>query len=193
VDVRIEHGDYGRTNMGVVLRSVGYRLDQLHLKHVEKVNMADITTLCSCLRVLVFDHCTYVPREPYTVIRSDLPHFTSVRVLVIYETAEYVEYSRHLGYYANLVLFMCNGVDVMADDFMFEAVQNGAFRSIEHFEVIGSETGDLSMDTVWLLINNCEHLKTVGRLGTWRRVSPDDVSDLKTKIRSENLDLKIIK
>jgi hypothetical protein len=37
---------------------------------------------------------------------------------------------------------------------MAEAIQSGAFRNIEQFEVIGSEKGDLSMDTVWLLLNN---------------------------------------
>jgi hypothetical protein len=193
VDVRIEQAHYEQSNMDVLLTGIGHRLDQLHLRDVDNVHMTDIVTLCSSLRVLVLDHCTYIPTDPNTLMWSDISHFQNVNVLDIYDISVSDVYNLHLGYYVNLDTFVCVGVHVLSDGFMDQAVKNGAFRNIKHFEVDGTETGDLSMDTVWLLLDNCERLKTLGRLATWRLVTAENVLDLESRVLSENIDLTIIK
>lgn len=128
--------------------------------------MSHIVTLCSCLLILKIDQCTTVPTEFYTTVRRDLPHFKSVNILIIYWTSGSEVYNIPLEYYVNLEEFMCGGVEFLNEGFVDQAVNNGAFKSIKHFEVDGTEAGDLSMETVWLLLDNCEHLKTLGSLAT---------------------------
>ena len=87
---------------------------------------------------------------------------------------------------------MCTGVDILTDKFMTEAIQNGAFRNIEWFEVKETEYGALSMATVELLLNNCECLKTLGKLRSWRRLTPEDILSVTMRACSENLHLNIL-
>jgi hypothetical protein len=47
------------------------------------------------------------------------------------------------------------------------------------------------MDTLLLLLNICEHLKAVGRLGTWRLVTSGNISELETKVRLKNIELTV--
>ena len=80
----------------------------------------------------------------------------------------------------------------MSDDFIAEAVENGAFRNIVCFDVEGTGAGDLSMRTVFLLLNKCNRLKTVGRLKTWSHVTRESIIHLANKVKLENLCVTIL-
>jgi hypothetical protein len=192
-EVYIQDVSYEVCNMRVVLEGVGHRLEHLQLLYVTDVDMADIVTLCCSLGVLELQSCTTVSTNLDTVIKRDLPHFKSVSLLIIEQTSENEVYYRHLGYYINLRVFMCKGVDVLSDSFMAESVQNGGFRNITRFEVNETGAGHLSMDTVILLFENCKDLKTIGVLGTWHHVTPEDIVLLENRVRMGNVNLKILK
>jgi hypothetical protein len=191
VELHIDNGDYLKSNMETVLQGVGHRLERLYLCSVRNVNMSHIVTLCSCLLSLKIKYCTIVLTEFYTTVRRDLPHFKSVNSLIISFSPVSEVYNVPLGYYINLEVFVCRGVKFLSDGFVDQAVKNGAFRSIKHFVVYGGESGDLSMNTVRLLLDNCEHLKTLGRLGTWCNVTAQNIRHLESIVRLENLDLTI--
>lgn len=84
-----------------------------------------------------------------------------MNVFDIYQISENEMCSAHLGYYVDLDSVKCKGFGVLIYDFMDETVQNGAFSNTEQFEVRGTAVGHLSMDTVRLLLEICEHLKAV--------------------------------
>ena len=192
ISLHIEKADYVKCNMQGVLQGVGHRLEELELRCVDNVNTAHIVTLCSCLDTLVLKYCTFTPLDPCTFLKPDLPHFKSVKVLKIRHPSQNEVYNRYLRFYVNLTKFVCTGVDILTDKFMTEAIQNGAFRNIEWFEVKETEYGALSMATVELLLNNCECLKTLGKLRSWRRLTPQGISDLKSRVSLHNLDLNIL-
>jgi hypothetical protein len=192
VELRIKNRDYLLSNMVTVLQGVGHRLERLHLYSVTDVNMYDIVTLCSCLLSLSIDYCTTVPTDFYTTVNRDLRHFQSLNSLIIVATSVSEGYNILLGYYVNLEEFMCGEVEFLSHDSVAQAVQNGGFRCIKHFDVLDSDVGDLSMDTVRLLLDTCVHLKTLGTLTSWNRVSAQNIRHLKSRVRSENLDLTLI-
>jgi hypothetical protein len=192
-ELHLDEGDYVTSNMAAVLQGVGHRLNELDLRKIYNVNMADTVTLCSRLDVLVLECCTFVPLAKHTFLSSDLPHYKTVDLfLYIHQTPENEEYNRHLRYYVNLTAFMCAGVHIVTDDFVADAIHNGAFRYIVNFEVEDAEDGDLSMTTVELLLEHCEHLETLGYLQSWRRLTPQNISDLKDRILLQNLNLGIV-
>ena len=74
---------------------------------------------------------------------------------------------------------------------MDETIYNGTFRRPERFEVKGTAFGNMSMETVLMLLNICEHLKAVGRLGTWRLFTSGNISELETKVRLKIFELTV--
>lgn len=76
---------------------------------------------------------------------------------------------------------------------MGDAVENGAFGNIRRVELNWIGTVHLSIDTVILFLKNCEFFKTIGELGTWRHISPEDIVLLDNRVVMENLDLKMLK
>jgi hypothetical protein len=192
-DISIHTGAYNLCNMRVVLEGVGHRLEDLEFQTVDEVCIADIITLCSCLKVLILEYCTCDPANLNTVMRRDHPHFSSLRKINI--TGNEIEndlYYRRLRYYVNLEMFVCNGVNNLSDDFISRAVENGAFKNIEYFEVDGTDAGVLSINTVYLLLNNSNDLECVGRLGTWSNVTPESINELEASIQLQNIDLEIL-
>jgi len=49
----------------------------------------------------------------------------------------------------------------------------------------------MSMNTVLLLLKIYEYLEAVEHLGTWRLVTPGNVSELEAKVRLENYDIPV--
>jgi hypothetical protein len=192
-EIYIQRGGYERCNMRFVLEGVGHRLEKLQFEDVFDVRMAEIVTLCSCLKVLILEYCTCDSTDLDTVITRDLPHFRSVRkISIIGNENENDLYYEHLGFYVNLEEFFCKGVNNLSDDFIAEAVENGAFKNIEYFDVDGTHAGVLSMSTVFRLLNNSNHLEIVGSLGTWSNVTPESIIELETVVKLQNLDLQIL-
>jgi hypothetical protein len=99
---------------------------------------------------------------------------------------------RRLRHYANLQIIECKGVNILTDDFIRDAILQGAFRNIVRFCVEEIARGALSMRTVELLIQHCDNLREIGYLGSWRLVDPELISDLRNRIAVMNYNLHIL-
>jgi hypothetical protein len=82
-------------------------------------------------------------------------------------------------------------VDILTDDFIRDAMLQGAFRNILRFWVEETGDGALSMKTVELLLQHCEDLREIGYLGTWRLVSRNQYKALTKRIKDTNYDIII--
>jgi hypothetical protein len=83
-------------------------------------------------------------------------------------------------------------VEIFTDDFVRDAVRRGTFRNLECFHIQETGYGNLTMEAVELLIEHCEHLKSLGFLETWNQFNPGLIKDLKQGILLRNFDLEII-
>jgi hypothetical protein len=184
-------GDYRVSNMQAALQRAGHRLGTLALEFVENVNMAHIVSLCTRLNTLVLTYCTFERLQFDMAFEREIPHFESLTRLIIYQNSINEVYKKHLLFYVNLKTFLCSGLDIMTNEFVTEAVRNGAFRNIVQFKVRGNRNAAVSKRTVELLLSNCEYLRGLGFLRSWGPFTEEDVRDVRNRARNQNFDLKI--
>jgi hypothetical protein len=192
VKLQIKRANYQSCNLNAVLVGMGHRLSHLYLINVQYVNMADIVNMCSSLKSLVLKACTFVPFNGNAHLDTALPHYRSVTDLKLLWNSRHQIDFRHLRHYVNLQVFECKGVNVLTDDFIRDAVWKGAFRNILRFKIEEIAHGALTMRTVELLLQHCEHLREIGHLGSWRLVDPEHISDLRNRIVITNFNLHIV-
>jgi hypothetical protein len=191
VNLKITIGNSDSFNLNAVLIGMGQRLKELHLCFVGNVNMTHIVTLCSSLKRLNLQECTFVPFNENSIIDTDLPHYRSLIELKLMDNSPHQMDFRHLRHYVNLQLLECHGVDVLTHDFFDEAMRQGSFRNILRFCVLESGVGALTMRTVELLLQHCENLREIGYLKTWSLLSQSQCTELIKRIRIMNIDVRI--
>ncbi|PNF15672.1 hypothetical protein B7P43_G14264 [Cryptotermes secundus] len=191
VNLHIINGNYEKCNLGAVLIGMGHRLIDLCLYDITDVNIAHIVMPCSSLKRLVLKGCTFVSQNKNSALDTYLPHYKSLIILKLIGNSSHQTDFHHLRYYDNLQVFECKGLDILTDDFIRDATRQGAFRNILRFWVEDTGLGALTMSTVELLLQHCEHLREIGLLRSWRRVTLSQCSDLIERMRSMNFDLQL--
>ncbi|XP_023724907.1 uncharacterized protein LOC111874023 [Cryptotermes secundus] len=190
--LQIRKADYESCNLNAVLIGVGHRLCHLYLVHIKNVRMVEIVNFCSSLECLLLKRCSFVRLNENGILGTDPPHYRSVTDLKLLGDSHHEIDFRHLQHYVNLQILECTGVNTLNDDFIEDAVRQGAFRNIVCFKVEEIAPGALTMRTVELLIRHCEHLKELGYLRSWRLVEPEFISNLRNIIVTTNSDLHIL-
>jgi hypothetical protein len=191
VNLRIKIGNSDSFNLNAVLSGMGQRLNELRLCFVECVNIAHIVMLCSSLKRLNLEECTFVPFNENSIKDTDLPHYRSLSELKLMDNLPRQINFGYLRHYVNLQLLECHGVDILTDDFIHEAMRQGAFRNILRFCVLETGVGALTMRTVELLLQHCENLREIGYLKTWGLLSESQCTELIKRIRIMNIDVRI--
>jgi hypothetical protein len=190
--LQITNGDYGMYNLNTVLQDIGHRLTELRLKNTVNVNINDMVTLCSGLECLVLEICRFLPLRAYEPLDPQLPHFKSLISLTITKRPDDNTDFRYLRHYVNLKTIECRGVYIFTHDFVSDCVNRGRFRNLERFHINEAWQGGLTMQSIELLIQHCEHLKSVGYLATWANLNPFLIRDLNQSILFRNFDLEIL-
>jgi hypothetical protein len=191
VDLQIMVGSYEKCNLTGLLIGMGCRLSDLTLFRIRKVNFANIVLLCSPLKRLVLEECTFVQLTENADIDTDPPHYRNVTEFKLIGKSRHKIDVRHLLYYINLQIFECKGVNILTDDFIHDAMRQGAFRNILRFWVEETGHGALTMRTVELLLQHCDNLREIGLVESWRRVTQNECSDLIERMRIMNIDLHV--
>jgi hypothetical protein len=189
--LQITGTNYQASGLHAVLNVTGHRLTDLSLCGVYNLNLADIISLCSCLKLLTLDHCIFIPSSVNIPFNHETSHFKSLINLTITENPENQINYRHLQYYVNLNILNCSGVNIITDDFIVDGVRRGAFRNLMHFYIKGSGDGSLTIRAAELPVQHCEHLQGRGYLASWPRVNPNLIQNFRREILARNFDLDI--
>jgi hypothetical protein len=191
--LHIANGNYVSSNLQTSCTSGSHTLGEMGLYYVKYMNIKHDIALCSCLESLSLECCLFVILPQNTLFNTEIPHFESVRRLNLIQNIEDEMYNRYLGYYLNLEILICKGVDILDDDFVSETIRKGGFRNIVQFRVEATGDGALTMRTVELLMRHCTHLHTLGNLLCWPRLTADLVFNFLTsdsvKYRSSSITL----
>jgi hypothetical protein len=191
VNLQIMVGNSEKCNLTGVLIGMGNRLSSLSLFCIRNVNIANLVMLCSPLKSLVLEACTFVPLNGNAELDTELPHYRNLTEFKLVGNSCHQIDFRHLRHYVNLQILECKGVNILTDGFIRDAMRQGAFRNILRFWVEESGHGALTMRTVELLLQHCEHLREIGLMRSWRRVTPSQCSHLVERMRTMNIDLNI--
>ncbi|XP_023712936.1 uncharacterized protein LOC111867373 [Cryptotermes secundus] len=189
--LQISNAHYGTCNLTNVLRGIGHRLRYLRLYKVRYANLQDIVTLCPCLEILTLWECIFSPLNQNTRIDPQLPHFRSVITLKIRKKFRGQISYNYLLYYVRLKTIILDGVNIFTMDVMREALRRGTFTHLEHFYILETSHGVLTIEAVDLLIEHCSYLKGLGYLGRCPCIDQNSIQQLKSRILERNFDLEI--
>ncbi|XP_021931632.1 uncharacterized protein LOC110835588 isoform X2 [Zootermopsis nevadensis] len=178
--------NYNTTNMGTVIENMGIRLTRLIMIQVANVDIVQIITSCSVLKILDLRYCRVITPENFS-LSPELPHFTSVNEIILSKNQDFRDFHKYLVHYVNLEVFHAHHV-AEVDHAIISAILNaGGFRKLT--KIVLAFCGHLKLDTAMLLIQKCDYLTFLGNMNTWRDFSEDDTKTLMDCIKVNNLAL----
>jgi hypothetical protein len=180
---------YNVYNLKNIFIFFGRRLTYLGMFYVKDINMFEIVCSCSVLKTLVVKHCS-LTMSVDLVLAPKLPHFRSVKKIMLESNQGFNIFPRYVHYYSNLEVFNAELVMEIQDETMGAILNSGGFRNLS--ELVARECGPLTLQTAALLIRRCANLSYLGKLSTWSGVSVDDLMTLLHYVKVNNLALTIV-
>ncbi|PNF33416.1 hypothetical protein B7P43_G03364 [Cryptotermes secundus] len=172
--------------LGVVIRCLGQNLTNLKMNEILDININDLINYCTVLKELSILYSHMIIRRTFELIS---PHFRNLKVIRLRYDWGPFDFSSILHLYINLNVLHLVGMVEITDTFMKQTVTAGGFRNLT--ECFIEFCGDMSMDTAWLLLQNCPNLTTIGNIDSWSRVDEREVAALLTFLRNNNLSLEV--
>jgi hypothetical protein len=166
------------------MKRLGKTLTTLEMNRADNLKMDDLINYCPVLNSLTISKCRIICTE---IFHGELPHFKNLGELELcYNDVEF-DLTCVLPHYVNLNVLRLVGMEEVTETFVTQIVIAGGFRNVTEFVIDGG--GRLSMDTVWLVMQNCHNLTKLGNMNRWRGVPRDEVETLIYYIKISNLSL----
>jgi hypothetical protein len=171
---------------GDVIRGLGPTLTTLKMDQVDNLNINDLINYCTVLKELILSYSHIIYPE---IIDRILPHFQNLKDLTLRQNKGEFDFSSILPLYVNLEVLHVVGMAGMSDTVIREIVTAGGFRNVTEFVV--DHCGNLSMDTAWLLMDNCPNLAKLGNIDSWPGVTEFQEMTFLCFVRTNNLPLSV--
>jgi hypothetical protein len=166
------------------IRQVGANLTTLEMNQVWDINVNDIVNYCCALNSLDLKHCRTMD---IGVGDRNSVHFRNLRILKFVINMGVFGFGSILYLYYNLNEFHAAHVRVVTETLIRQIVTHGGFRHLNKFVV--KNCGYMTMETAWVLLENCPDLTEIGNIYTWSEVITDEVQTFLNFIRYNNLSL----
>jgi hypothetical protein len=168
------------------LISLGETLSVLEMHEVENVNIDDIINYCTVLNELNMTSCSIICTA---VFDRKLPHFRNLKELRLRDNRGQSYFCNFLHFYINLSVFHAVGMSEINDTFIGQLVRVGGVRNVTEFVL--DNCGHLSMETIFLVTNNCPNLAKLGNIGSWPGTSNEEEVNFLNYLRNNNLSLTV--
>jgi hypothetical protein len=169
-----------------VIRGLGPTLTILIMGQVGYLNINDLINYCTVLKELTISYCHIIYPE---IIDRILPHFQNLTRLILRQNKGEFNFSSILPLYVNLEVLHVVGMARMSDTVIRQIVTAGGFRNVTEFVV--DYCGYMSMDTAWLLMENCPNLTKLGKIDSWPGVTEVQEITFLCFVRTNNLPLSV--
>jgi hypothetical protein len=170
------------------MKRLGTTLTKLEMNRADNLKMDDIIIYCSVLNSLSISYCRVICTETFDG-ESKLPHFKNLEELRLCHNGVEFDFTSVLHLYVNLKVLSIVGMQEVTHTFITRVVTAGGFRNVTELVVEGC--GRLSMDTAWLLMQNCGNLTKLAKTDSWRGVTRDELEALLDYVRNNNLSLSV--
>jgi hypothetical protein len=187
VDLSIKHSTDTRFGFNPLITRLGPNLTRLKLFAINPINMEVITNYCKSLKKLVILY-SYVECDVQG-LNPKSPHFESVKYLKLIQNHGPFDFSTILPLYINLNILKAKDMEQITDDVISRIIRFGSFRHLTEFAV--AHCGDLSMESVVLLLNSCPNLSMIGHLTSWSDISKEEMLAFKKFVQTHNMSLVV--
>jgi hypothetical protein len=187
VDLSIKHSRDTPFGFSPLITRLGPNLTRLKLFAINPINMDVIINYCKSLNKLVILY-SYVEYDVQGLSPKS-PHFGSVKYLRLMHNYGPFDFSTILHLYINLNVLKAKEMEQITDDVISRIIRVGGFRHLTEFAV--AHCGDLSMESVVLLLNSCPNLTMIGHLKSWSGIPKEEVSAFKKFVQTHNMSLVV--
>jgi hypothetical protein len=185
-DITVINSCWTTIRFSDLLRSLGATLSALEFHSVVNMMIDDLIKYCIVLNSLLLHYCEITNAE---ILDRKLLHFQNLKALTLKKNRGSFNFSTILHKYVNLNLFHIAEMEVVTDSIIRQIVTAGGFRRLTEFWV--DRCGDMSIDTAWLLVQNCPNLSEIGNFRTWPAVTDDDLEIFLNFVRYNNLSVTL--
>jgi hypothetical protein len=141
---------------------MGIRLSKLYVFGVESFNIGHIIS-CSVLKILIIKCCRVILPENF-IFAHELPHFKSVKGVILQTNLGFKNAHKYLRHCVNLEVFRAEDVAEIDDAIVSDILNAGGFRKLS--EIMFSNGGPLHLETAMLLVEKCNSPSILGNLST---------------------------
>lgn len=162
----------------------------LHLEHVDEIDLnalINISQYCPDIKSLVFYNCEFSERAPIYSRRFAVPPFKFLeRIKCVAECAN-MHLDFLLSHCTNIKFIQLGSSTGIGDETMKRILSKNPMTKLEELKILYSH--DLSMETVQLLMQNCEHLHRLAELESWQGITPDELNLFREELKKTNTNL----
>jgi hypothetical protein len=170
------------------MKRLGTTLTKLEMNRADNLKIDDLINYCSVLNSLSIRFCRIICTETFDG-DSKLPHFKNLEELRLFHNGVQFDFSSILHLYVNLKVLRIVGMQEVTQTFITRVVTAGGFRNVA--ELVLEDCGRLSIDTAWLLMQNCGNLTKLAKMSSWRGVTRGELEALLDYVRNNNLSLSV--
>jgi hypothetical protein len=182
----IHGGNCIAIRLNIVITILGPTLAVLKLNHVRNINISDLIEFCDVLSSLNISSCHVIYGG---MLDPELPHFQNLKELRLSHNWGPFDFCSVLHLYVNLNVLRVVGMEQVTSTSISRTVTAGGLRHVTEFFV--NFCGDMSMDTVWLLLQNCPGLTELGNINGWSHVTEDEMEMFLNFLKNNNLSLVV--
>lgn len=173
-----------------LLEIKGSSIISLHLEHVDEIDLnalVEISQYCSNIKNLVFYNCElfeHVSNYPRKL--TVLPFRSLERVKCVADCVNaHLEFL--LSNCTNIRFIQLGSSTGISDLTMAKILSQNPMSKLEELKIAYGH--DLSMNTVQLLIHNCDNLRRLSELENWQGISPTELCTFREDLKESNTDL----
>ncbi|KAJ8888715.1 hypothetical protein PR048_008207 [Dryococelus australis] len=192
VELKLMACDFFMDRVNTLLEYKGHNITCLHLEHVEEIDtnaLIYIGQYCPNVRKLVFINCEFLEHFSISAPQLTAPPFQKLEhiVCVVECAPSHLEFLlSNCGRIRCIQLGSSTGI---GDTIMARVLVKNPMRHLEELKILHSE--HLSMQTVKLLMKNCNNLRVLSELESWQGITAPELSLFRQYIRENNINLDI--
>ena len=177
-------------SVNTLLNLKGNQIVSLHLEHVDEIDLSAlvcISQFCPEIRSLIFYNCEFLELTSTHPRKLAVPPFKYLeRIKCVSECANmHLEYL--LSHCTNVRFIQLGSSTGIDDATMRRVLTRNPMSQLEELKILYS--ADLSMNTVKLLMQNCQNLRRLSELESWQGISPAELDVFRRELTLNNIDL----
>ena len=173
-----------------LLELTNSRITTLHLEHVDEIDrsaLVYISQFCPNVRNLTFYNCELLDHTSTQFRKLPIGPFKYLeRVKCVADCAS-VHLEFLLSHCVNVKFIQLSSSTGIGDTTMKKVFSLNPMTKLEELKILYS--ADLSMNTVRLLMQNCENLRRLSELESWQGITEDELILFREELKINNVEL----
>lgn len=190
--LKLRSCDFFSDQIKDVLQVKGCNITELCLEHVDQLDMNAliyISQFCTELQTLCIINCNLIQSTSIHYRYFQLPPFTSLKNLTLIGTCTITHLEWILVNVHNVTMIHLGSLIPTTDELFEKVFLKNELEHLEELRILHSD--DLTVKTLYALLNNCPNLSRLYEIESWSRILPFQIDEVKAFIKRHNFDIDL--